>query len=1115
MYFSTAARLCSTARTSAWVFAAVLVLVVWPLSARAQGDTGQITVTVVDAASKTPLPLARVLLDGPVITSELCGPDGKVVFTDVPSGIYRARVAKGGFSQVTSSDFEVLEGKSVTLSVALAKSQDVKSLGTVVVRSTASIGSTSIRESSPVRKLSDTLADALNKLSGVSVSTDPNGDSDASQTVSLEGHDPTQTMLTVDGIPLNAPGAAGDLRQINTDLFSGASVSQGPQAGALGGGVNFTTLQPTLTWQGRMTQSFGTFDKASTQFTLQGSAGNLGIAVVHAARGNDNPLTGATFLDASGLDYAHQGGNLTGGDLVKLRERVGGAQTLTGTFMSSNNYDDLLCTRFSGPLPCGYGPDNFSFRHFAFGSLNDSALIGQVGVQFALYDTHGSFDRNLLNRFVNGVPSPFGATIVQASRGASLNAILPSRERHTISIQASSTTSNVDVTSLLEASRSFANGGSTQRYGLLSISDKINSSPQLTLNDRIGISSSSNANSSATGGIAAAWNPNPDDAFSGSIDVGGSNPGPARLGVLSDPASLRFECDAGIAYGNGPGDPPGPSSSDSIRLGWQHRIRSGQFAATLYRQVQNDVLINTFVNGGALPAGYFPPGYFTIAQQIFQSSAGCGSSAPFGPSNLYITQPVGNSRDLYEGAHLSGGFNVGPNLVVEPYYDIQVAKVLSGDPRLRNPASITHPGAQLPNVPLRRGGITFDYRAPRSSVETLFDAQYVSSNNQSNLPAYVTADAGVSLNLTRGTLTLAGTNLFNAYGASFFSTPQNAVPYVAANGSLLPTLARPLSPRQYSVTYSVKFGEGASSAPVDRLVGTAPTPRPQGGGFFAQLPNLSQPVPARPLDADTSRSSCPPDAAKQAQPIFDALKAYVAAVEAARTASGYPASAPSGAPDVPGLAVGYHGMGSTYALSLTPTQLTAIRSLIRCSPVRVGTRDQAAAQHLYVPQGNAFNRLPLAYSPGAGLYAVRAPQTAGQEQFRLYKLPTAPPSAPFALASSPLCTPDMKPTAQKMLRSLQQYVSGYDPAHPPAAQPAGWTVTSHTSTKGYWLELQPADISTLPDVLTCAHVATAAKTDIQALGFDGANAPELNYAPQLGLYLVRPNFGQQQQPRGN
>jgi len=1074
-------------------------------------DTGEIVVEVIDAATKTPVSFARVLLDGPVITNELSDPGGKVTFTDVPTGIYRARVGKNGYVQVTSSDFEVLDGKSVTVSVALAKSANVKTIGTVIVRSTATIGTSTIGQSSAVRKLSDTLADALNKLSSVTVSTDPNGASDASETISLEGHDPTQTMLSLDGIPLTAPGVAGDLRSINTDLFSGASVSYGPQAGALGGGVNFRTLEPTQTWQGQWSQSFGTYSKASTIVQGQGSLGALGVAFVHSVRGSDNPLDGMTFLDASGLDYTHQGDALTGGDMLKLRDRVDQAQTLTATFMSANNYDDLVCNRLTGLVPCGYGPGNFSFRHFSFESLNDSALIGQVGLQLAVYGTHSSFDRDLLDRFVNGVASPFQSGVLQSSRGASLSAILPSRERHTISIQASTTTSTVNVSSLVPSAQPFANGNALQSYDMLTVSDKEESNPQLTLTDHLGLSESTGSGSSILGGIGAAWNPTANDAYTGTLDVGGANPGPARVGVLSDPASLRFECDAGIAFGNGPGDLPGPSSSNSLRVNWQHRFATGQITTTLYRQVQNDVLVSTYVNGAFEPAGYFPANYFTLAQQIYQSPAGCGSSAPFGPSNLYITQPVANSRDLYEGVQLSGGFDIGHGLVAEPYYNLQVAKVLSGPTLLSNPASISYPGAQLPGVPLHRAGLTLDYHAPHSHVEELVDAQYVSGNNRQNLPSYVTTDAGAAIALEHGTLTLAATNIFNQHGV-LFATPAGAVPYVTFGGAVLPTLAEPLSPRNYSITYAVKFGEGASSLPAASLLSAqaqaSPGPR---GGFFSQLKTLNDPVSASPLEPDTSKQSCSGDALAQAKPIFAALKAYVAAVDASKTAAGYPAAAPTSAPEVPGLAVAYHGLGAGYALAITPTQFSAVGALIRCGAVRVGTQEQAQGDHLFVPPATAFNRFPLAYEPGVGLYVARAPQQAGQEQFRLYRLPATPPAQPLAIVPSSRCSSDLKPTAAKMLAALQLYVTGFDPAHPPASQPPGWSVIVHPAGKAFWLELQPADISALPAVLNCAHVSAAAASDVKALGLDGARPPSLNFAPSVGLYMLRPQFGQERQ----
>ncbi|MBV8170837.1 MAG: TonB-dependent receptor, partial [Candidatus Eremiobacteraeota bacterium] len=360
-------------------------------------DTGSITIVVTDAATHAPLGLARVLLDGAVLTSELSQPDGSVHFTDVPPGIYRARVIKNGYDSVTSAQFEVLDGRAVSVAVSLAK-PSVKSLGTVTVRSSAVISTTSVNENSAVRKLSSTLTDALGKLSGVTISTDSSGDSDAQVTVSLEGHDPSQTSLTLDGVPMNAPGVAGDLRSINSDLFSSAGVNYGPSAGSLGGSVGFRSIDPTLSWQGTLTAAYGTFGNASGILSLSGTTGNIGIALTQASRGTYSALNGLTYLDASGLYYTHAGANDTGGTLFKIRTPLGSAQTITATYVSTDGYNDLICNRFTGPVPCGYGPNNYSDRHLDLATLTDTALVGAVAVQFALFDTDSNYNRDLLDR---------------------------------------------------------------------------------------------------------------------------------------------------------------------------------------------------------------------------------------------------------------------------------------------------------------------------------------------------------------------------------------------------------------------------------------------------------------------------------------------------------------------------------------------------------------------------------------------------------------------------------------------------------------------------------------------------------------------------------------------
>ena len=220
-------------RITAFLLALTFVGSLTP-AARAQSDTGEIWITVQDAGTKAPVILARVLLDGPVVTSEFTGNDGKVHFIDVPDGIYRARVFARGFQAVTSSNFEVTNGRSVTVAVELAQAQaPLRTIASVVSKSTATVSTTAISNASAQRKLSDTLADALGKLSGVNVNTSSN-DSDATQTVSLEGQDASQTAMSVNGIPLNSPGMAGNVRGINSDLFTGANVSFGPQAGGFG-----------------------------------------------------------------------------------------------------------------------------------------------------------------------------------------------------------------------------------------------------------------------------------------------------------------------------------------------------------------------------------------------------------------------------------------------------------------------------------------------------------------------------------------------------------------------------------------------------------------------------------------------------------------------------------------------------------------------------------------------------------------------------------------------------------------------------------------------------------------------------------------------------------------
>ncbi|MDQ2872827.1 MAG: hypothetical protein M3R35_06845, partial [Candidatus Eremiobacteraeota bacterium] len=419
------------------------------------------------------------------------------------------------------------------------------------------------------------------------------------------------------------------------------------------------------------------------------------------------------------------------------------------------------------------------------------------------------------------------------------------------------------------------------------------------------------------------------------------------------------------------------------------------------------------------------------------------------------------------------------------------------------------------------------------SLEWLADAQYTGKNNPNNLPAFTTFDAGVSANLISGTLTAAVSNFTDTYGG-IFASPANAVPYVTQGGIAVPTIARPLTPRTYSITYAVKFGPGAQGTThvgvslSDRLEQREGAGGPNRRGGYRALPALPSSPPANPLDVTAASPLCTSEARTAAQNISSELKSYVAQIEAAKTAAGYPAAMPStGFTDA---TVTYHGLGTTYALSIVPRSGSAqsatlastllgasavtaqrargraFRSFFGCLPLHLAQSTDVAAAHLYAPATTAFATAQITFMPSVGLYVVARQQQAGQETFRLYALPSSPPRDPFAVRTSAAgCTSDLRNTAMEMLAQLRTYFINAKP-------PPGWTALPHQAKSGVWYSLVPGDASVVPSLLACARVAVVAPENIVGKGYDGVLPPALNYTKPFGLYLIRPQRAPQPSP---
>ncbi len=1096
----------------------------WPLCTVAQqSDTGQIRIVVTDASSKTPVELARVLLSGPVITSELTGRNGQVLFTDVPDGIYRARVLKGGYEAVTSEQFEIIEGNAVEVNVSLAQFSGLKVIGHITVHSSTVISADTINANSPQSLLSSDLAGALSKLSGVSISTSSD-DSDATETISLEGQDASQTQLTLDGIPLNAPGTAGNLRGFATDLFTGASVHFGPQAGALAGGVNFTTLEPTLSWLSYGSLALGSYGRYNYSAAETGSDGKLGVAVEVVDRNTPSLVDGDYYLDSSGLAYVHNGDNSTGGELVKLHYDLSDTQTLIGTFLGSTVDTNIVCLRYNyADMPCGYGPNNGMQSNFDLYSLTDDALVGDTTIQASLYGMDSKGLNDELNRYVDGIPSPSGSGTASGTNGFIINATLPSRQRHTIAIEAYDTVTHETITPLVPQSIPYYSGAAQSSYGALQLTDTIHSNDKLTLSEGFGVSRTSNAPASALGSTAVTWRPDTLDTYSVQYALGGSSAGGLRQTELTDPASLRFDCYGNVAYGSAPGAQPGASNSSSVRVNYTHTLFGGNIALALYREVEDNVVLPVDVNGSVLAAnGVLPPDYASLVEQIWDSPAGCNAAAgtAVSPSQLYFSTAIAGTQRVYQGAELTSYLTFG-GLIVEPYYNITGAVIYSGSPLVNNPYSFVIPGQQVAGTPLHKAGVTFLYKAQHSAVMYLWDAQYTSINNGNNLPSYLTFDGGLGAQLAHGTLTVVAQNITDSYGG-VFTSPEWEVPYTTIGGYVIKNLARPLTPREYQVTYTVRFGQGV------RLLQSATPPPNYGhrggggpggggamffgpgegppeaagggqgrGGFRQLLEPLPSTPPAQPFAVTNDPQTCSASNAGYAQQLSTELTAFAARIEAAKTPAGYPATiAP---PLLPDATITYHDFGSTYALTITPKPGHPVRGIIGCMTIHIARAADVTSRHLYAPQSVGFFMPQLDFMPAVGLYLALRQQQEGQESFRVYVLPSTPPKAPFEVRSGGGCTGDLYNTAVQMLGELRSYFTG-------GASAASWTITQHAARAGTWYELDPGDPSTIGALLMCGRVSTATEQELTQRGYDGKSIPELNYSPALGIYMVRPEF---------
>jgi hypothetical protein len=886
---------------------AFLVGTVVPAAAQSSSDTGIIQITVKDVGADKTLADARVFLLGPTVASALTNKTGIVKYTDVPSGIYRVRVSKAGFAGVTSRAFEVLGEKEVDVNVDLGvqvasrptqqSSSSTDSSGLKVIGSTkarVTVQTTDVDQNSAVRRISDSLTDALSSIGGVDVTQDTN-DPNAPQTISLRGHDESQTAITLDGIPLSAPGSAANLRNINTDLFGGASVSFGAQAGSLGGSVNFRTLQPTQTWQTQGQAADGSFDRYNYSLGETGSIGKLGIAVLTTKRAGNNPLTFQDYTDESGLTYPHGGETANIGDFVKLRYELTDSTTLLFTALQNNQATNSLCTQDVTPLPCGIGPDNGSTAKFNFEYATVQTLIGQTALSVTGYINNNQSFTNDLNRYIApvapdgtvGTPvlSPLASVNDSLARGIAASATL-TRDKQTFTLTGSTFASTTTFDPLVESSAFVLPSTNAIASRSVQFADSIKINDKLSIGPTASYAGTSGAGSSILGGLSGTWRPNVNDTYTASLSVGSSQPAAGIVRSYSDPDSARINCGADTAQVSGPGDQPGPQSAVSYDFGYTHAFEHGQVSIDTYRQTQSNQLVGASLTADSLgltdPANPFNP----YLQQVYTYFGNvCNAGAPSTPQ-VYVQQQIGGTNRLYQGFTINGRYGIGKNFVIIPSYTVAQSEYTAANPFDLGYDSTLILNEQIPGRPLHTGNVTIDAFQPQSKLEFLANARYVGTNNNQHISPYVIVNAGISRVLGIGQLTFFASNLFNTE-TGFFSTEQYAVPIPLSGGGSLLQAANPNAPRSYTLSYSFNTGArpGAGYSSGSRLAkingaSASPSPAPNRGLGFGQLKFTPPPDGVDPLTVAASREECTADLKPVATAILasigEAARAYVA-----------------------------------------------------------------------------------------------------------------------------------------------------------------------------------------------------------------------------------------------
>ena len=329
------------------------------LIAQATSRTGTLAGVATDA-NGAPLVGATILLSGPAVYTATTGPGGAYLFPSVVPGIYRVRASATGFNSA-SDTYAAAAGVAGTLNVTLAAQtlSSIREIGRVTSNSrragfNSSPASVAIVDSATfVDQGQPQVQRILDQTPGIVIDhpgTNANNAAPGAITFpSIRGGLGFETASLIDGHPL-AVGNFGDYVTtfLNSYVLSGVELIKGPGAAApeinyaIGGTVNFRTLDPTPKLTQRVVLGADSFGGQFSNFLYSGTSGRLGYVFDYAVDGTPGPLRNApgttTLSTGTLLNCAPVGGSTAGCQKTAVGMTGSATNAATNGIQNNPNY---------------------------------------------------------------------------------------------------------------------------------------------------------------------------------------------------------------------------------------------------------------------------------------------------------------------------------------------------------------------------------------------------------------------------------------------------------------------------------------------------------------------------------------------------------------------------------------------------------------------------------------------------------------------------------------------------------------------------------------------------------------------------------------------------------